>query len=139
MRRREDAVSGDRDETLVLTLRSGPACGAIARRELERFLDAAKVEVPTVLAAVTEAINNAIVHGYRSEPGGAIELSVKQDSDQVTVVVVDRGCGMAPNPNGRGLGLGLPLIGAFADSLEVGAPDEGGTKVTMRFAGLAQG
>jgi stage II sporulation protein AB (anti-sigma F factor) len=129
-------VLGGRSETLALTLPSAPASSAVARRELERFLDGARVEVPTVVLAVTEAINNAILHGYRSAPDGLIEVSVERRPDEVTVVVVDRGLGMAPHPNSEGLGLGLPLIGAYADSVEVGVPDGGGTKMTMRFQRL---
>jgi anti-sigma regulatory factor (Ser/Thr protein kinase) len=86
---------------------------------------------------VTEAITNAIVHGYRGDRGGVVEVSATQDLDGVTVVVADRGVGMSPNPDSPGMGFGLPVIGAFADSFQVEPVEGGGTKVTLRFAGTA--
>jgi serine/threonine-protein kinase RsbW/stage II sporulation protein AB (anti-sigma F factor) len=86
-----------------------------------------------VLLAVTEAITNAVLHAYRGERDGTIEVVATPDAGGLTVVVVDRGVGMSPNPTGHGLGFGLPVIGAYADSFRVEPVRGGGTRVTMRF------
>jgi anti-sigma regulatory factor (Ser/Thr protein kinase) len=120
--------------TLTLTLPSEPESGGVARRELEAFLDPRRIDPMAVLLAVSEAITNAVVHGYRADDHGSIEVSATQDADGVTVVVSDRGVGMSPNPRSEGLGFGMSVMGAFADSVQVEAVHRGGTKVTMRFA-----
>jgi anti-sigma regulatory factor (Ser/Thr protein kinase) len=123
-----------RIETLALTLPSEPESGAVARRHLEAFLDSGQVDVPAVLLAVSEAITNAVVHGYRGHRDGVIEVSATQDPDGVRVVVSDWGVGMSPNPEHPGLGFGLAVIGAFAETVQVEGIPGGGTKLTMRFA-----
>jgi stage II sporulation protein AB (anti-sigma F factor) len=124
----------ERIETLALTLPSEPESGAIARRHLEPFLDSRQVDVPAVLLAVSEAITNSVVHGYRGDRDGTIEVSATEDADGLMVVVSDRGVGMSPNPEYPGMGFGLAVIGAFAEAVRVEGVPGGGTKVTMRFA-----
>jgi anti-sigma regulatory factor (Ser/Thr protein kinase) len=118
---------------LTLTLRSEPESAALARRRLEEFLDATDIDADAVLLAVTEAVANAVLHAYRGERDGEIEVVATHDRDGLTVVVADRGIGMSPNPASRGLGFGLPVIGAYADSFRVEPVRGGGTRVTMRF------
>jgi serine/threonine-protein kinase RsbW/stage II sporulation protein AB (anti-sigma F factor) len=101
---------------------------------MEPFLDSGQVDVPAVLLAVSEAITNAVVHGYRGDRDGVIEVSATQGPDGVSIVVSDRGVGMSPNPEHPGLGFGLAVIGAFAETVQVEGVPGGGTKVTMQFA-----
>jgi anti-sigma regulatory factor (Ser/Thr protein kinase) len=101
--------------------------GAIAA---ECGLDNAAVS--DVKLAVSEAASNAIVHGYRDEPG-EIRVSVYYGSGQLLVIVADDGAGMAPRLDTPGLGLGLPMIATIAQSMEVIAPDDGGTEIHMIF------
>jgi anti-sigma regulatory factor (Ser/Thr protein kinase) len=75
-----------------------------------------------------------VVHGYRDDLRGVVEVSATKDLDRITVVVTDHGVGMSPNTESEGMGFGLPVIGAFADSFQVEPAAGGGTKVTMRFA-----
>ena len=75
-----------------------------------------------------------MVHGYRGDGRGSVEVSATQDLDGVTIVVTDRGVGMSPDPRSGGLGFGMSMIGAVADSVHVEAVHHGGTRVTMRFA-----
>jgi serine/threonine-protein kinase RsbW len=88
-----------------------------------------------VRLAVSEACTNVVAHAYRDlDVPGTLEVSVDVDGRELTVVVSDRGSGIAPRVDGGGLGLGLPLIAALTRSAEIGDLDGGGTRVSMTFA-----
>jgi serine/threonine-protein kinase RsbW len=84
--------------------------------------------------AVSEAVSNVVVHGYRDSPNGAFTVAVEWEGDELRVTVRDDGCGMQPRADSPGAGLGLPLIANLAKSFSVAAPPGGGTEVTMTFA-----
>lgn len=84
--------------------------------------------------AVSEAVSNVIVHGYRQTPeSGNFTVSVEWDLDLLWVTVRDHGCGMQPRMDSPGAGLGLPLIANVTDSFSVTDLPEGGTEVCMTF------
>jgi serine/threonine-protein kinase RsbW len=87
-----------------------------------------------VRLAVSEACTNVVTHAYRDEPEvGELEVAVVLGDRELTVVVRDRGRGIAPRVDGGGLGLGLPLIAALTRRAEIGDQDGGGTEVSMTF------
>jgi anti-sigma regulatory factor (Ser/Thr protein kinase) len=118
---------------LALTLEAEAASAALARRELKPLASVARVELHGVLLAVSEAITNAVIHGYRGDQKGVVEVEAQADSGGLTIMVTDRGVGMSPNREGAGLGLGVPLMVRFADTVTFDAVADGGTRVTMRF------
>ena len=84
--------------------------------------------------AVSEAVSNVVVHGYRDNrtPGG-FTLRVEWDGGELRVIVRDEGCGMAPRMDSPGAGLGLPLIANLTETFSVTAPPGGGTELCMTF------
>lgn len=84
--------------------------------------------------AVTEACTNVVVHAYPEGQEGPLEVWASIDDDLLTVVVRDRGKGIAPRPDSPGLGLGLPLIASLADTVQLGRDDSGHTEVRMGFS-----
>ena len=94
--------------------------------------------------AVSEAVTNAIVHGYRDEPEGMVHLSAEYDGDRtLTVTVQDAGCGIrdietAMQPfysTGDGMersGMGFCVMQTFMDAVEVDSTLGEGTTVIMR-------
>ena len=86
-----------------------------------------------VRLAVSEAVSNVIVHGYRDASSGAFTLQVEWEDDELRITVRDEGCGMQPRADSPGAGLGLPLIANLADTFSVTAPPGGGTEVCMTF------
>jgi anti-sigma regulatory factor (Ser/Thr protein kinase) len=88
-----------------------------------------------VRLAVSEAATNVVAHAYRDqdEPG-ELEVSVEVAALELTVIVSDRGMGIAPRVEGGGLGLGLPLIAALTRRAEIVDHEGGGTRVSMTFA-----
>ncbi len=92
--------------------------------------------------AVSEAVTNAIVHGYPGRLGKIkMELSIYENG-MVRVVVSDRGCGienvaqaMEPlfttgDPEQRA-GLGFAVMQNFTDKLSVSSKPGKGTRVTL--------
>jgi anti-sigma regulatory factor (Ser/Thr protein kinase) len=87
-----------------------------------------------VRLAVSEAVANAIMHGYRNGLRGKVTVVAEADDRYLKVVVRDEGCGMRPRANSPGAGLGLPLIAEVAESVSVAPGREGrGTELCMTF------
>jgi serine/threonine-protein kinase RsbW len=86
-----------------------------------------------VRLAVSEAVSNVIVHGYRESGNGAFTVAVEWEAEQLRVTVRDAGCGMRPRMDSPGAGLGLPLIANLAETFSVSAPPGGGTELCMTF------
>jgi serine/threonine-protein kinase RsbW len=101
---------------------------------LERF-DLSDDRIAEITLAVTEACSNVVVHAYRDDCVGDLEVIVEDEpGDGVIVRVRDRGTGLEPRADSPGLGVGLPVIHAIADSVEVHTVDDGhGTELRMHF------
>ena len=85
--------------------------------------------------AVSEAITNAVLHAYRAQAPGSIEVSVRTEpsEERVVVRVRDHGVGMRPRDDSPGAGFGLSIISAVADDMVVREPPDGGTELCMSF------
>ncbi len=113
-------------------------------------LDPTIEELSDVKTAVSEAVTNAIVHGY-GDAGGVItvEGSIK-DNGMVTVKISDKGVGipdvaraMEPLYTTGGsdrAGLGFTVMQSFCDRMKVTSKEGKGTSVllTKRIAGRRQ-
>ena len=98
-------------------------------------------EVADIKTAVSEAVTNAIIHGYRQEVHKII-IEAMVEKDVFTVSVEDFGVGiedvkkaMEPMYTTRGdmerSGMGFVFMEAFMDSIEVESKVGQGTKVIM--------
>jgi serine/threonine-protein kinase RsbW len=87
-----------------------------------------------VALAVSEAVTNAVMHGFVDRDQGVVRVAVRAGTDEIVVLVTDDGRGMQPRPDSPGLGMGLPLIGQLAASLDIRVPPGGGTELCMTFA-----
>ena len=98
-------------------------------------------EVADIKTAVSEAVTNAIIHGYRQEVHKMV-IEAMVEEDLFTVSVEDFGVGiedvkkaMEPMYTTRGdlerSGMGFVFMEAFMDSIEVESKVGQGTKVTM--------
>lgn len=109
---------------------------AIVRHAFGALADAydlSKQTLSDLRLAVTEACTNVVVHAYPSGQEGPMEVWAILAEDRLTVVVRDRGGGIAPRTDSPGLGLGLPLIASLADTVQLGRDDSGHTEVRMGF------
>ena len=108
--------------------------------ELDPTLD----RLADLRTAVSEAVTNAIVHGYRGIPDGIVYITVKLfDDKSVSVRIRDRGCGIADikramtplfttDPEGERGGMGFSIMESFTDDLIVRSYLGKGTTVIMK-------
>jgi anti-sigma regulatory factor (Ser/Thr protein kinase) len=121
-------------ERLDLRLDATAQALSMVRRRIAAFARRHALARPEDVAlAVTEAATNAVVHAYRGDAMGSMRIVACAEPTGLVVVVRDYGCGMSPNPQSPGAGLGLSVIGALAAEMNVERPDDGGTRIRIRF------
>ncbi len=108
------------------------------RNDIVAFADQSGCKDPPLedlKLAVSEAITNAVLHAYRTESPGTIEVAVRTEpaEDRVIVRVRDHGIGMRPRDDSPGAGFGLSIISALAQDMAVREPPDGGTELSMSF------
>lgn len=97
-------------------------------------------EIKTV---ISEAVTNAIVHGYQSNPDEWVDLIMKYDESYIYMEIIDRGIGIediekAKEPlfstkvDEERAGLGFTIMEVFTDYLEVKSSNSIGTIVMMK-------
>lgn len=113
-------------------------------------LDPNVEELSDIRTAVSEAVTNAVVHGYR-DGIGKVYIHVKIfEGARVRIVIRDKGCGIpdlkkAMEPlytsceNGERAGLGFSIMESFMDSLRVRTKPGKGTSVTLEKSIVSKG
>lgn len=100
-------------------------------------------ELADLRTAVSEAVTNAIIHGYRGREGGEVRLHIKlMPNRKIVIRVSDDGVGIADvsrameplyttDPDGERGGMGFAIMKSFTDRLTVRSVPGRGTTVTM--------
>lgn len=118
---------------------------ALARGIAAQFVmlfDPTVEELSDVRTAVSEAVTNAIIHGY-GHPNGTVEMELTAEDGLLTVTVSDRGRGIedvelarkpfyTSMPEGERSGMGFAVMEAFMDSVQVESEPGIGTTVIMK-------
>ena len=118
---------------------------AFARAAIASFaaqLDPTLEEICDLKTAVSEAVTNCIIHGYKDSIG-IIYIVVKlYENRQISVKIRDKGCGIADVQQAmeplfttggeERAGLGFAVMQSFTDKLTVTSKVGKGTTVTMR-------
>lgn len=105
---------------------------AAARHAARRAAQTAGAADQDVALAVSEAVGNSVVHGFRFGRQGSIVITAETTDDSLVVVVRDDGVGMLPDLDRPSLGLGTSLISRLSKEATFES-SETGTTVTMRF------
>ncbi|WP_373898994.1 anti-sigma F factor [Haloimpatiens sp. FM7315] len=106
-------------------------------------LDPTIEEITDVKTAVSEAVTNAIIHGYDNDKDGIVKIEAYIDKNEFTVIVIDKGRGiedvelaMQPlytsRPDLERSGMGFTVMESFMDSLKVESSRKEGTKIIMK-------
>lgn len=104
-------------------------------------LDPTIEELSDVKTAVSEAVTNAIIHGYENTTG-TVTINGKIEGNKLTVEIIDSGKGiedisqaMQPlytsRPEMERSGMGFTVMETFMDTLDVDSVPGEGTRVTM--------
>lgn len=128
---------------VVLELASIPENVGVARlvaAVLAAQSDFTVAEVDEVKLAVSEAVTNAVVHGYGSDPKRSVRLELMAEAGVLQVVVSDYGRGIddlslamqpAVSSDPERMGLGFSFMDSHMDTLHVETEPGHGTRVTM--------
>ena len=98
-------------------------------------------EIEDIKAAVSEAVTNSIIHGYK-DTCGTVFVSCSYEDSLVKIIISDSGCGieniaLARTPLYTGSedsersGLGFTVMETFMDGIEVESIAGKGTTVTL--------
>ena len=141
--------------SMSLTLSSRSCNESFARVAVAAFiaqLDPTLEEISDVKTAVSEAVTNAIIHGYNEDETTSINISVDiedgfKDTDdndcyKVTIRIVDDGCGIedvslareplyTSRPDLERSGMGFSVMESFMDELFVESSKDKGTHIKM--------
>jgi stage II sporulation protein AB (anti-sigma F factor) len=100
-------------------------------------------ELSDIRTAVSEAVTNAIIHGYEQNQERIVTMQMEIEGDDLTVIVRDDGCGIGDielarkpfytsKPELERSGMGFAVMEAFMDQVTVQSELGAGTTVTMR-------
>lgn len=95
-----------------------------------------------IKTAISEAVTNAIVHGYQSDASKYVEMDISYDDNQIEIKVIDFGVGIPDVEKAREplyttkesedrAGLGFTIMEVFMDELIVSSTINEKTEVTM--------
>ena len=119
----------------------------LARQVIAAFLtdlDPTIEELCDIKTAVSEAVTNAIIHGYRGTDG-VVTMTATYENNNLEITVRDKGVGIADvekarepmytsQPELERSGMGFTVMESFMDMVDVISEVGEGTKVIMRKA-----
>ena len=115
----------------------------IAVAGLVAQLDPTIDELADIKTAVSEAVTNAIIHGYQNDDTKMVCMDLSICEDEINIAITDTGVGIADveearealytsRPDLERSGMGFTVMETFMDSLVVESDKNCGTKVIMK-------
>ncbi len=147
MEPKQEPVEDKSRNRMELTFLSKSANEGLARMAAAAFvayLNPTIEELTDIKTAVTEAVTNAIIHGYGNEDG-VVVMNAWVDQHILSIEIIDEGQGildveraMEPlyttRPDLERSGMGFAFMKAFMDELTVESTFGSGTRVHMKKA-----
>ncbi|MBS4176454.1 anti-sigma F factor [Lederbergia citrea] len=105
-------------------------------------LDPTLDELTEIKTVVSEAVTNAIIHGYEQNPAGIVYISAAIENDMIDLVIRDNGVGIkdieeakqplfTTKPELERSGMGFTIMENFMDQLEVESHQGTGTTIRL--------
>lgn len=99
-------------------------------------------ELQDVKTAVSEAVTNAIIHGYGMKEDEQVEMTCVREGRKLTITVEDHGIGIenieearqpffTTKPDMERSGMGFAFMETFMDEVEIQSKVGEGTRITM--------
>ncbi|WP_079910748.1 anti-sigma F factor [Paenibacillus sp. 32352] len=106
-------------------------------------LDPTLDELTDLKTVVSEAVTNAIIHGYNNRPDGIVTIHAEMEDDTVYLTIEDQGAGIedlelakqplfTSKPELERSGMGFTIMENFMDEIEVTTEVGIGTKIKMK-------
>lgn len=132
-------------DRIVLIIKALPQNESFARSVIAAYatrLNPSLDELSDIKTSVSEAVTNAIVHGYSSDPERDISITATIDGNTLWVNVEDKGVGIGnvveamkdfytTKPSEERSGLGFTIMGTFMNTLQVKSVVGEGTSIVM--------
>lgn len=126
----------------ILSLNENVGFARAATAAFSAQADLTLTEIDEIKVAVSEAVSNAVIHGYGSDPykQNYVELVMNLYQNKLEFIITDYGRGIANVEEARQpsfssdperMGLGFVFMDSFMDELEVLSKLEQGTTVKM--------
>lgn len=137
-------MTGHNEMKLSFSARSeNEAFARIAVAAFVSQLDPTLEELNDLKTAVSEAVTNAIIHGYDNDASKQVTIEAVIDKDTVTITVQDDGQGIedlelarqplfTSKPELERSGMGFTIMENFMDRFEVVSSVGNGTRVEMQ-------
>lgn len=93
-----------------------------------------------IAISVSELVNNAIIHGNKSDTSKVVDIRFSVDNGELKVVVTDQGKGFdvdaVANPIAddnllKEVGRGIFIVRSFVDNVDISSAPGGGTRVEI--------
>jgi stage II sporulation protein AB (anti-sigma F factor) len=106
-------------------------------------LDPTMDELTEIKTVVSEAVTNAIIHGYDNNPNGIVYITVSIEDHFVEMTIKDIGIGIedveearqplfTTKPDLERSGMGFTIMENFMDEIEVHSQPGSGTEIQLR-------
>ncbi|MEH7120372.1 anti-sigma F factor [Neobacillus vireti] len=106
-------------------------------------LDPNMDELTEIKTVVSEAVTNAIIHGYENDPSGIVYIQVIIEDSLIDMTIKDVGLGIADveearqplfttKPDLERSGMGFTIMENFMDEVEVHSQPGSGTEIRLR-------
>ena len=132
------------DNKMTLTFLSLSENESFARNAVASFmlpLNPTLSEINDVKTAVSEAVTNAVVHGY-PDAVGEIELKARIEDNFIHIEIIDNGVGIddlskalepfySTKPENERSGMGFSIMQSFMDEIDVKSAINEGTIIKM--------
>jgi len=106
-------------------------------------LDPTMDELTEIKTVVSEAVTNAIIHGYENDPNGIVYIQVSIEDSLIDMTIKDIGFGIVDveearqplfttKPDLERSGMGFTIMENFMDEVEIHSQPGRGTEVRLR-------
>jgi stage II sporulation protein AB (anti-sigma F factor) len=106
-------------------------------------LDPTMDELTEIKTVVSEAVTNAIIHGYENDPSGIVYIQLTIEDNMIDMTIKDVGLGITDveearqplfttKPDLERSGMGFTIMENFMDEVEVHSQPGSGTEVRLR-------
>lgn len=120
---------------------SNEAFGRVVAAAFASQLDPTVEELADIKTAVSEAVTNAIIHGYENITG-IVKMHGKLFNDGIEIIISDQGKGIenvelarqplyTSKPEMERSGMGFTVMESFMDSVDIVSEPNMGTTITM--------